>query len=302
MKAKDLSSLLFLSALWGGSFLFIRVAAPLLGPIVLMELRVLIAGLALLIYARATRTRLEIKKRWRQYLVIGLVNSALPFSLIATAELNLTAGFAAILNATTPLFGAIIAAIWIKDKLTPQKLIGLFLGLVGVSIIVGWSPLSFTSVLLLSVAASLAGALSYGFAAVYTKVSSQGISALAISTGSQLAASLWLLPFVPFTLPSAEISLAVWLAVVVLALACTALAYLIYFGLIKRIGPVRASTVTFLSPVFGILWGTLFLSEPLTFSTLLGFAVILSGTGLVTGLSFRKQTVLVETPKKVELA
>src|SRR6478672_5606065 len=115
MKTKDVVSLLVLSALWGGSFLFIRVASLELGPIVLMEMRVLIAGLALLLYALATGIKLEVKTYWRQYLAIGLINSAVPFTLIATAELNLAAGYAAILNATTPLFGAIVAAVWIKE-------------------------------------------------------------------------------------------------------------------------------------------------------------------------------------------
>ncbi|HET7640285.1 MAG TPA: DMT family transporter, partial [Ktedonobacteraceae bacterium] len=132
MKARDVGALLLLSALWGGSFLFMRIAAPVFGPVVLIELRVLIAGIALLLYSIFTRRNLDLRKRWLHYLVIGIINSAIPFTLIATAELLLTAGFAAILNATSPLFGAVVAAIWIKEALTTRKVIGLLLGLVGV--------------------------------------------------------------------------------------------------------------------------------------------------------------------------
>ncbi|GHO50223.1 DMT family transporter [Ktedonospora formicarum] len=165
MKIKDGGSLFLLSVLWGGSFLFIRIAAPVLGPVVLMTMRVLIAGAALLLVVLATRNHLELRQRWRHYLVIGIINSAIPFTLIAAAELHLTAGLAAILNATTPLFGAVIAAIWIKEALTIPKVIGLMLGLLGVGVLVGWSPFPLTIELGLSIAASLAAAACYGFGA-----------------------------------------------------------------------------------------------------------------------------------------
>src|SRR6266702_8173377 len=160
MNAKQIGALLLLSSLWGGSFLFIRIAASVLGPVLLIELRVLIAGVALLLYMLFTRSSLDLRPRWKYYLVIGIINSAIPFTLIATAELYLTAGLAAILNATSPLFGAIVAAIWIKEALTPGKVIGLILGLVGVAVLVGWSSLPFSTTLAFSVAASLGAAAS----------------------------------------------------------------------------------------------------------------------------------------------
>ena len=286
MKPKDLLLLLTLSALWGGSFLFMRVAAPVLGPILLIALRVLIAGLALLVYALATHTDLELRQRWRQYLTIGLLNSAIPFTLIATAELHLTAGLASILNATSPLFGAVIAAFWLKESLTPRKLVGLGLGLVGVSVLVGWSPLDFTTSLILSVAASLVAALFYGIAGVYTKLAVKGVRPVALATCSQLGASLFLIPLTPFAPPTDAPSLEAIVCLAALALLSTAVAYLIYFRLILSVGPTKALTVTFLSPIFGVLWGVLLLNEPLTLSTLLGFAIILTGTGFVTGLKF----------------
>ena len=201
MKPKDLGALLLLSALWGGSFLFIRVDAPILGPILLITLRVLIAGLVLLLYVVVTHTRLELRQRWWQYLIIGLLNSVIPFTLIATAELNLTAGLAAILNATTPLFTALIAAVWLQEALTGRKLVGLALGLVGVSVLVGWSALTLTGTLIFSIAASLLAALFYGFAGVYAKITFKGVRPTALATCSQLGAALFLLPIIPFAPP-----------------------------------------------------------------------------------------------------
>ena len=261
MKKNDLAALLLLSALWGGSFLCMRVAAPVLGPVVLIELRVLIAGLTLLLYTRLTGSYLDLRARWRQYLIIGIINSAIPFTLIATAELHLTAGLAAILNATTPLFGAIIAAIWIKDPLTKARISGLTLGLIGVAIVVGWSPLPFSTTLVFSIAASLAAAVCYGIASVYIKVHAQGASSLALTTCSQLGASLFLFPLTLVAPPQHTPTASVIIAVAVLAIICTAIAYLLYFRLIANVGPTKTMTVTFLAPVFGVLWGVLLLGR-----------------------------------------
>jgi drug/metabolite transporter (DMT)-like permease len=250
MKTPDLARLLLLAALWGGSFIFIRIAAPVLGPIVLVTIRVLLAGSALLVYALVTRSELELRARWRQYLIIGALNSAIPFVLISTAELQLPASLAAILNATSPLFGAVIAAIWIKDPLTRRKIAGLALGLIGVSVLVGWSPTKLTPVALLAVGASLLGAAFYGLASVYTKAKVVGARPIGMATGSQFAAGLLLLPFVPFSIPDGQPSITVVLCVLALALFCTALAYLLYFRLIVDVGPATALTVILVVPIF----------------------------------------------------
>ena len=290
MNAKQIGALLLLSALWGGGFLFIRIAAPVLGPVVLIESRVLIAGVALLLYALATRSPLNLRARWRHYLVIGIINSAIPFTLIATAELYLTSGLAATLIATSPIFGAAVAAVWIKDTLTKNKVIGLVLGLLGVAVLIGWSPFPFSLTLAISVAASLAAAACYGIAGVYTKVYMRGASSRAVATCSQLGAALFLLPLT-FVAPSKHPPTPmVLLAVGALALLCTAVAYLLYFWLIEHAGPTRALTVTFLAPVFGVLWGTVLLNEPLSLSTFIGFGTILMGTALVTGVRIWKKS------------
>ena len=219
MKAPDLARLVFLAALWGGSFIFIRIAAPVLGPIVLVTLRVFLAGSALLVYALITRSDLELRVRWRQYLILGALNSAIPFVLISTAELQLPASLAAILNATSPLFGAVIATIWIKDPLTRRKIAGLVIGLIGVGVLVGWSPTEFTPVVALAAGASLLGAAFYGLASVYTKAKVVGAQPIGMATGSQFAAGLLLLPFVPFSMPSGQPSVTVVLCVLALGAA-----------------------------------------------------------------------------------
>lgn len=295
MSARDLTALLVLSALWGGSFLFMRVAAPVLGPVVLIELRVLIAGLALLAFALMTRSLPEFRSRWQHFLVIGIINSALPFILIATAELHLTASLAATLNATTPLFGALVAAFWLKDRLTWGKGAGLLLGLLGVIVLVGLGPVVLTPAVWLSIGASLLGALSYGVAAVYTRVNMQGTPPFALALYSQLFAAGVLLPAVPFTWPNQSPSAVVVASVLALALLSTAVAYLLYFGLIQRVGPTKAMMVTYLSPAFGILWGALLLREPLTVWTFVGFGLILVSVALITGLRVGRSSLRVPT-------
>jgi len=280
---KQLGALLLLSAMWGGSFIFMRIAAPALGPIVLIALRVLIAGLALLAYGAATRSLPGFRSHWKQYLIIGAINSALPFLLIATASLSLPASMTATLNATTPLFGAAVAAVWLGERMTARKVLGLLLGIGGVATLMGLGSVPATAATLTAAGASLLAATSYGIAAVYTKVSMKAGNPLALSTFSQLFAALLLAPLVPFALPSAVPSgLVIW-STVALALLCTAFAYLLYFYLIVNAGPTKATIVTFLSPAFGMLWGALLLKEALGPGNFLGFGMILASVGLVTG-------------------
>ncbi len=283
MSPADAVALLVLSALWGGSFLFIRVAAPAFGPIVLIEARVVLAGLVLLGWALLAGRLRSPRGHWRAFLVIGIFNSALPFTLISAAELTLTASLAATLNATTPLFGAVVSALWLGEAVTVKKVLGLLLGFAGVVVLVGLGPLPLTAPVLLGVGASLVAALSYAASAVYTKGHTHGVPPLATSTYSQLGAALVLLPAVPFAVPAQPPTAAALWSLLALSLACTAFAYLLYFRLIANLGPTRAMLVTYLSPAFGILWGALFLAEPLSVATFAGFGLILASVGLVAG-------------------
>lgn len=282
MTQKQLGALLLLSALWGGSFLFMRIAAPALGPVLLIELRVGLAGLALLAYGWLTRSLPDLSGRWRAYLVIGAINSALPFVLISTASLYLPASVTATLNATTPLFGALAAALALGERLTPRKVGGLLLGFGGVVSLMRYGPVPLTPATLLAGAASLVAALSYGVAAVYTKVKVQGGEPRALATYSQLFAALLLLPFLPFGPAHVTVTPAVAASVLALSLLCTALGYLLYFYLIVNAGPTKATLVTYLSPAFGMLWGALILREPLGMGHLIGLGLILTSVGLVS--------------------
>ncbi len=284
MRPKDLGALMLLGALWGGSFLFIRVAVPALGPFVLMELRVGLAVVALSLYAVAVGRLSKLRARWREFLIIGTVNTAIPFSLIAAAEIYLTASLAAILNSTTVLFTALVAAVWMGDPLTMRKVVGVILGIVGVAVLVGWDPVPLNGVVLLSVAAMLGGSLSYALGATYAKWSFSGIPPLGMAIGQQAAAAALLLPLSVAGVPARAPSLAVVLCVLGLALLSTALAYLIYFRLIENVGPTNTTTVTLLVPVFGLLFGVLLLDEPFGPGTLAGLGIILSSVVLITGI------------------
>jgi drug/metabolite transporter (DMT)-like permease len=283
MSRKDVVTLLFLSALWGGSFLFMSIAAPALGPVLLIELRVLIAGVALLGYTALTGKLSGLRENWRQYLVIGAINSAIPFVLISTAELHLPASLAATLNATTPLFGAVVAGLWMGEALTVKKIGGLLSGFMGVVVLVGLGPLPINQTILWSIGASLLAALTYGVAAVYIKVKIKGGNPQSLAAYSQLFAALILLPLVPFSLPNRFPSTLVIVSVLALALLCTALAYLLFFHLIFSVGPTKTTMVTYLAPAFGMLWGSFFLKESLGIGNVIGFGLILTSLVLVTG-------------------
>jgi drug/metabolite transporter (DMT)-like permease len=283
---KDIAALVALGALWGASFLFIRVAVPSLGPLLLMELRVALAAATLALCAAAVGRLPKVRGRLKQFLFIGTVNAAIPFSLIAAAEIHLTASLAAILNSTTVMFTAIVAAVWMGDALTARKVAGIVLGIFGVAVLVGWDPVELNGLVLLSVAAMLAASLSYGVGAVYVKRTFKGVPPLAMAIGQLTGGAVVLLPLAAATVPGERPPLAVGLSVLGLALLSTAVAYLLYFRLIESVGPTSTVTVTLLVPVFGLLFGVLLLDEPFGPGTLAGLGIILSSVALVTGIGF----------------
>lgn len=287
MKTGDAAALVLLGALWGGSYLFMRVAVPEFGPVALIELRVLIAALFLLPFLAAARRWGELAAHARPLFVMGVVNSALPFSLIAYSTLSLTAGFAAILNATSPFFAAAVAYAWLGERLSPVRIAGLAIGFAGVTLLL-WDEASLGAEdALPAVAAAFAAAFLYGLAANYSKVRLAPVHALAAATGSQLAAAVFLAPAVFFTLPSVVPSAQAWAAVIALGVISTGLAYVLYFRLIVSAGATRAIVVTFLIPLFGVLWGLLALDEAITVNMALGTVIILTGTAMTTGIGPR---------------
>jgi drug/metabolite transporter (DMT)-like permease len=284
MGARDLGYLILLGMLWGGSFLFIRIGVPELGPFVLVELRVGIAAVALALCAVILGRLPKVRARWKQFAILGAVNAAIPFSLISAAEIHLTASLAAILNSTTVMFTALVAAVWMGDPLTARKVVGVVMGIVGVAVLVGWDPITLNWAVVLSIGAMLAASLSYALAAVYTKRMFAGSPPLAIAIGQQTAASMLLLPLAAASLPAERPSAAATISVLALALLSTAVAYMLYYRLIENVGPTSTTTVTLLVPVFGLLLGVLILNEPFGLGTLVGLGTILCSVALVTGL------------------
>lgn len=284
MTLRNLMDLVLLAALWGASFLFMRYAAPAFGAIPLIWLRVAIATVVL-IPLLAWKGQISLMRQHiGSMLIVGLFNSALPFVFIAWAVLSITSGLASILNATTPIFTAIIAALWLGVKLNKSRIMGLIIGFIGVLLLAadkadfkpggtGWAIL-----------ASLLAALSYGLVTNYTKRYLHTIPALVIATGAQLAAAIILVPFAYWFWPSTMPNLTAWLAVIILGVGCTALAFLLFYRLVAEVGASGAVTVTFLVPVFGVFWGSLLLHEPITLSVLIGGVIILIGTALSTGI------------------
>jgi drug/metabolite transporter (DMT)-like permease len=273
--------LLLLAALWGASYLFFRIAGPVLGPLLLAALRVVIAALGLLIYALAFRRLRDFRMHWRAFLLLGLLNNAIPFTLISSAVNNLNASISAILNATTPLFTVIVASFWLKEKLTGRKLLGVVLGLSGVIVLMGLSPLPLTNRVVIAGLEALLAACSYAFAVVYARTRFKGIAPLHVAVGQLCGSSLILAPISLFALPGSFPSLAVMVAVIALALLCTSAAYLIYFRLVASAGATTASTVTFLVPFFSVLWSVVFLQEPLNAGMFIGLVIILVSVYLV---------------------
>lgn len=286
MNAGNVARLVLLAALWGGSYLFIRIAAPVLGPILLMAARLSIATVAMALYVSYRREPLKWRQNWKVYLAIGALNSAIPFTLIAFSTLTLPASITSILIATSPMFGALAAALWFAEHITVQKAAGMVLGFVGVGLMTGLGTLQMNATVIGATCASLIAALCYGIAGCMTRAYAQDCTSLQLATGSQATAAALLLLLVPITPFPAGFSAHIVMAVLVLGLFCTAFAYLLYFHLVAEVGPTSALTVTYLVPLFGVLWGILFLHESVTAGMLLGGVVILTGTVLVTGKQF----------------
>jgi drug/metabolite transporter (DMT)-like permease len=289
MGTRDLGALLLLSALWGASFIYIRVAVPALGPFVLVELRVGLAAVALALCAALLGRLPKLRRRWRQFALLGAVNVAIPFCLISAAEINLTASLAAIMNSTTVMFTAVVAAVWMGDALTARKLVGVVLGIVGVTVLVGWDPIVLNWAVLLSVGAMLAASLAYALGSVYAKRTFAGSPPMAIAIGQLTAAATLILPLAASSVPDERPSTIVVLSVLGLALPSTAVAYMLYFRLIANVGPTSTSTVTLLVPLFGLLFGVVLLDEPVGLGTLAGLVLILSSVTLITGLGAARQ-------------
>lgn len=284
MTIKHLLQLLSLAALWGGSFLFMRIAAPVIGPAILIELRLLLAALFLLAVATFLKRHLQLRQHWKHYCILGWFNSALPFLLFAYAAQALSASLLSILNATAPIWGTILVALRYKKTITLKVFAGLIAGISGVALLVGFDPAVLAADSWVVIGAALSAALSYGIATCYAQGKS-AIEPFANAHGSMWAASLLLLPLLPFFPIQASSDPEIIGSVLLLGIVCTGIAYLFYFRLIAEIGAPSALTVVYIVPVFGVLWGHLLLDEPIGWHTITGGLTILTGVVLVTGFN-----------------
>jgi drug/metabolite transporter (DMT)-like permease len=277
MRRADVARLVLLAAIWGGSFLFIRITAPVIGPAATADWRMLVAGIALAVYFRAVGFDPQWRRYGAQYALVGVMNSAAPFLLYAYAALSLSAGLMAVLNATSPMFGALLSALFLSERLSARRVAGLALGIAGVALVsrpesgAGW----------MGVAAALGASLLYGLTGVYLRRFARDIPSRGMAVGTQLSGGVLLLPLVAVLPPPEPVTAIVAASVLVLGLVCGAVAYLLYFRLIADIGPTRALTVTYLIPIFGVLWGALFLGETLSIAMVAGAALVILGTVLV---------------------
>lgn len=277
-----------LAAIWGSSFLFMRQGALELGALPTAGLRVLVGALFLLPILLLHGQGQALRRHWKATFAIGLVNSAIPFACFSFALLSIPTGLTAILNATVPLFGAVVAWLWLKDRPHGSRILGLLVGFIGVALL-AWNrnspPSNGTAATSgWAVLACLLACLCYGVSASATKRYLAGVPSLVSATGSQLGATLGLAPLVLWFWPLQPVSPKAWLAVVTLGVLCTGVAYILYFRLIERAGPARALSVTFAIPVFAVLYGVVLLGEVVT-PWMAGCAlVIVAGTALSTGL------------------
>jgi drug/metabolite transporter (DMT)-like permease len=289
MKLTDTLLLIALAAIWGSSFMFMRATVEAFGPIALIAVRVGVAALFLGLFLLTPKRRKELGAHWKHLAWIGVINSALPFVLFAYASISLSGGNVSLLNTMTPVFTAIIAHFWLKDKMSPLQILGLFICIIGLVILV-WDKLDISEAdspsLALAIFAGISAPLFYGFASNSTKKYLSKVTPLTATAGSLLFATLFMLLLLPFFMPNNinHISNLDWIYAIILGLVCTAVAYLIFFKLIHDIGPSRAVSVTFLIPIFAFIWGYLVLDEVVTLRMWGATAIIVVGMSFVLKL------------------
>ena len=278
MTAGDWVRLVVLAAIWGAAFLFMRVVAPQIGPLATAEARLLIGGGALAAYFWAVGYDVQWRRFGRHYLIVGVLNSALPFVLFAYAALELSVGMLSVFNATSPMWGAVWSAVLLGERLTGRLALGLGLGVAGVALVTGAGAEQFY---VLSSLAALGAAFFYGLAGAYMRRSATGAPARGMAMATQVSAGALFLPLLALWPPAVEPSLGLALALLTLSLVCNGLAYLLYFRLVSDVGATGALTVTYLIPVFGVAWGAIFLDESISAGMLAGGALVILGTFFV---------------------
>jgi drug/metabolite transporter (DMT)-like permease len=284
LKRADLVSLVLLGAIWGSSYLFIRIVVPVVGPWGMVVPRMLGAGLLLLAYAKLRGVPWGEWRLWKQYLWLAFLTSLLAQTLIATAALTLNSPTLAILNSTMAMFVALISAWMLGERIRPRRALGLALGVAGVALVVGFTPVDFTTRVVLAYGAALLAAFCGAYGTVFAARDLKQRPSLELATVQSLFAGLMALPLgVPALAVAWPLPARVIWALVTLAVVCTALAMLLYYRLMKRTSPTVSMSVTYLIPCFSLLWGWIFLGETIAWLQVAGFAVVLGAVALVAG-------------------
>ena len=287
MSAAVAAEFILLAALWGASFLFMRLGTLEFGPLPTAGLRVAIASLALLPVMLSRGLWPQLRQHWKPVMICGLINSAIPFALFSFALLSISTGLSSILNATVPLFGALVAWLWLGDKPGTSRTVGLVIGFIGVALLASgkasFKPDASGAVTAWGILACLLATISYAVAASFTRRYLSGLNSLMVATGSQIGAALGLALPTLLMWPVQAPSLKAWGALLALGILCTAVAYVLFFRLIEQLGPARAITVTFTIPVFAVFYGVTLLGETVTTWMLFCGVIVLCGTALATG-------------------
>ena len=284
MKLSDTLLLILLASIWGSSFIFMRATAEVFGPIALIAVRIVIAGLCLIFFLLEKERKQEFIENWKTLAWIGIISSAIPFCFLAYASISLTAGTVSILNAMTPIFTAWVAHIWLKDTMTKVQFLGLAISILGLTVLV-WDKVSWDNKTWWPTLAGIMAALLYGVASNSMKKDLSHVSTLTKTAGSLFFAALFMLMLLPFFLPDfSRITTTHWLYAIILGVVCTAFAYFIFFRLINNIGPARSASVTFIIPIFSFLFGYLLLGEIVTLRMWGAITIILFGMSLVLGI------------------
>lgn len=292
MSSANLTRLLLLGLIWGTSFMLMRIAAPVFGPILTTFGRASLGALALYIFARHTGVDFAWRQNAKTYFIIGVTNTAIPFSLFAWSALYIPSAYMATMNSLAPIFTAVFGYLLLAERLSSIRIAAFLLGLAGVAVLVGIGPITVTPLVIGGVLAGMGAAMNYGFAATYTRMHAKQIPSVAVATGSQFAAALVLLPFAMPSIPNAIVhgtASAVW-SVVILGVVCTGVAYALFFHLIATEGANKAVTVTFLIPATASIWAWLLLGEPITTGIITGIAIVLLATAMSLGIF--KRTVI----------
>ncbi|WLP94419.1 DMT family transporter [Psychrobacter sp. M13] len=294
MSRRDLIIFITLSFMWSISFVFYRIGVPEFGSLAFASLRVIFAGLTMIIFLIvSSKDHAGIKERWKILTIVGLFSAAIPFILFSFSAQTVNAGVLAVMNAAVPMMSGFIASTFFNERLTKKQIIGLIIGVIGVVILMseslfnesGSSDLSSN---LLPLGYALLGAVGYAVGANITRNYLEDISPVAITAGSLIIASLVMLPVAAYNFPyGASISVKAWVSVICIGVFSTAIALVFMNQLIKSIGPMRATSITLVIPIFAIILGYLLLGEALDIGAIIGSIVILVGTYLSLNLSFK---------------